>query len=83
MQSGAKRFRKQGLAAAVAASSLAVSLQTQALEFSFDNSDLEIDWDTSISYGALWRVQSAEPNTDNLAASWNTNDGTYVAPVAP
>ena len=40
-------------------------------------SDLQIDWDTNVSYGAMWRVQSAEPNTDSLEASWNTNDGTY------
>jgi hypothetical protein len=66
-----RTFRKRGTALGVAAAILGTSLSTQALEFEFDDRDFRIDWDTNITYGAMWRVQSADSK-----AEANVNDGT-------
>jgi hypothetical protein len=66
-----RTFRKRRTALGVAAAILGTSLSTQALEFEFDDRDFRIDWDTNITYGAMWRVQSADSK-----AEANVNDGT-------
>jgi hypothetical protein len=71
MQEHGKSHNKHRLALAVATASLVTTMQSQALEFDFDDSDLKIDWDTNLTYGVMWRVQSAD---DDAAA--NVNDGT-------
>ena len=67
----ASSVRKRRTALGVAAAILGTSLSTQALEFEFDDRDFRIDWDTNITYGAMWRVQSADSK-----AEANVNDGT-------
>ena len=53
MSTNRKKFRKHRLALGVAAATLVASLNTQAMEFEFEDSDLRIDWDTSVTYGAM------------------------------
>ena len=60
MQHDNRNFRRQRIALGVAAALLGTSLSTQALEFEFDDRDFRIDWDTNITYGAMWRVQSGQ-----------------------
>jgi hypothetical protein len=64
------------MALSVAAVTLTSAMGAQALDFEFADGEVQVDWDTQLSYGAMWRVQSAAPNWDNLASSFNTNDGT-------
>lgn len=68
---------KNRLATSVAVVLLASAMNSQALQFSFVDDAVHVDWDTSLSYGVQYRVQGASPNTGDLAKSWNTNDGTY------
>jgi hypothetical protein len=63
-------LKKKRLALCVAAATLTSAMSAQALNFEFDDSDLRIDWDTNVTYGAMWRVQSAAEKQANL------NDGT-------
>ena len=71
MQKRSRTFKKRGLALAVATASLAASVNTLALEFEFGESGQRVDWDTNVTYGVMWRVQS--PDDD---AEANVNDGT-------
>lgn len=71
MQGIEQSFKQQGMALGVTAAMLAASMQSQAMEFTFDDSDLRVDWDTNLTYGAMWRVQSADDD-----AGENVNDGT-------
>ncbi len=68
--------RKKLLALSVAAAAMTATINTQALEFEFNDGDVVVDWDTTLKYGVQWRVESADPNLDNFAATANTNDGT-------
>jgi Protein of unknown function (DUF1302) len=72
MQHSSRLLKRTGLATAVAAATMAVSLQSQALDFEFDNNDLKIDWDTNVTYGVMWRVQGR----DSKHQTDNTDDGT-------
>ncbi len=76
MKNSKNQPRKKRLALAVAAATLTSSMGVQALNFEFADGDVQVDWDTQVSYGVMWRVQSAAPNWDNLLSSYNTNDGT-------
>ena len=70
-QADSKNFEKHRLTLAIAVATLATSMNTLALEFELEDSGLRIDWDTNVTYGAMWRVQSADKNADA-----NVNDGT-------
>lgn len=76
MQNHNSFSKKKRLALSVAAAAMTATINTQALEFKFNDGDIVVDWDTSLKYGVQWRVESADPNLDNLAATANTNDGT-------
>jgi len=70
MQKPHSKFNRSGIALGVAAALLATSLNTQALQFEFEETGLRIDWDTNLTYGAMWRLEDPEP------VEANTNDGT-------
>jgi hypothetical protein len=74
MQTNRKNFRRHRLALGVAAATLATSMNTQAMEFEFEDSDLVIDWDTNVTYGVMWRVQSADSRLSEAGYA-NVNDG--------
>lgn len=63
-------FNRSGIALGVATALLATGLNTQALEFEFEETGLRIDWDTNISYGLMVRTEDPDP------VEANTNDGT-------
>ncbi|HBN8236166.1 TPA: DUF1302 domain-containing protein [Pseudomonas aeruginosa] len=50
---------------------LCLAEQAQAVEFSFLDNEVSGSLDTTISYGALWRVQGRDKNNDDI----NGNDG--------
>ncbi len=62
-------FLRKSLLAAAIASAAVVSVPAQAYQFKFDNPDWQASIDTTISVGALWRVEHRD---DELAAN-----GTY------
>ena len=76
MQNHNSLSKKRLLALSVAAAAMTATINTQALEFEFNDGDVVVDWDTTLKYGVQWRVESADPNLDNIAATANTNDGT-------
>ncbi len=60
-----------------AVSTLALAVSAQALEFDFKDGDITIDLDTTLTYGAQWRVQSPGLDYENrYAAVINSDDGT-------
>jgi hypothetical protein len=70
MQKPHSRFNQSRIALGVATALLSTSLSTQALEFEFEKPGARIDWDSSVSYGLMHRVQSPDP------VNANTDDGT-------
>ncbi len=75
MRSKIDKQAKRRLARAVAAVVLGTAGSAQALDFEFRDGDIQVDWDTSVSYGVMWRVQSADSNAASAGRA-NTNDGT-------
>ncbi len=71
-----KRKKNRRLATAIAAVALGTTGGAQALNFQFNDSDLVIDWDTNVTYGVMWRVQSADSRALDDVMRANTNDGT-------
>jgi len=77
MQKQKSEAVKLFLAKGAMVSTLALAINAQALEFDFKDSDLTIDLDTTLTYGAQWRVQSASMDYENrYAAVINSDDGT-------
>ena len=76
MQNSTSHSNRTLLALGVAAATLSATMNVQAMQFDFKDGDVVVDWDTSVKYGVQWRVESADPNLDNFAATANTNDGT-------
>lgn len=62
---------------AIAATVIGLSSQAHALSFK-PSEDLEVEWDTSITYGLAWRTEERDPQLSNAAVNplaANTNDG--------
>jgi hypothetical protein len=69
-----KSFRRRRITLGVTAAALLGGMNSQAMEFEFDNTDLIIDWDTNVTYGVMWRVQSADRRLSESGYA-NVNDG--------
>ena len=77
-------FRKKALSQAVVLG-IAATLSQQAMAFDFQKGNWSGSWDTTISYGASWRVEDRDPNLVgkanlNPAVALMTNEQQRAAP---
>ena len=63
---------QQSISAAIAA--MCIAQGAHALSFT-PSEDLQIDWDTTVTYGASWRVENRDESLVSGLAKFNNDDG--------